>query len=74
MMSLKIMFTLFALHMSHKRSNKTWNQMEINYNLVKLFAMQHIKILDGINSFSMSIHVKEKMLDCVNEESCYSKY
>ena len=41
--------TFFALHMSHIHSNNMWNQIEINYNMLNLFAIQNIHLLEGIN-------------------------
>ena len=53
-------FTLFALHVSHIHSKKMWNQMEINWHLVTLFAMKYIHHLEFINQVFMSIHIKDK--------------
>ena len=53
-------FTLFALHLSHIYSKNIWNQMEINYHMMILFAMQYIHNLGGINHIFMSSHVKDK--------------
>ena len=60
MMNIQIIFTLFALNMSHIHPKKMWNQMEINWYLVTLFLMQYINILDGINHNFMSSHIKIK--------------
>ena len=50
-----------------------WNQIEINWNIVTLFEIQLSNLLDGINHDFISIHIKKKKCECVNEHSFYSK-
>ena len=47
-------FILFTLNLSHIYSKNMWNQMEINWHVLTLFAIQYINLLDGINQFLMS--------------------
>ena len=70
--NLQIMFTLFDLHIFHEIYKKTRNQIVINYNTVNFFEMLYIHILDGQNQVYMLSYVKEKIHDCVDEDSCYS--
>ena len=53
---------VFALHLSHIHSNKMWKKTEINWNVMTLFEMQYIHLLDGINNIFMSNHIKKVRL------------
>ena len=55
-------FTLFYLHISHIHTKKIWNQKEINWHMVTLFAIKYIHLLEGINHNFMSIHIKNKFV------------
>ena len=51
-----------------------WNHIEFNWHLMIFFAMQYIHLLDTINQFSITSHVKDKNCDVVNKQSLYSIY
>ena len=52
--------------------NNTWYQMVLNQNIVTLFAILYINLLDGQNNFSVLSHVKDNFYYYADEDSCYS--
>ena len=59
---LLIIFKLFALNISHIHSKNMCNNIEINWHLATLFVLEYIHLLDSIDNYFISSHIKTKQM------------